>query len=141
MRLNSEAGERLRTAGISQAQWTRQHFQDGTWHGDACGCPDDRCIGHHHDKTDECGCLRALLAEHVRHAADRWKVRECTRCSTSLDPGADVYTLAARHYEPMPAGPEWECVGDWTEGPALGGWVCAACLDDLQRWLIAGRIK
>jgi hypothetical protein len=64
MRLNTEARERLRAAGISEAQWARQnYFQDGTWHGDACGCPDDRCIGYHHDATDECGCLDALLAE------------------------------------------------------------------------------
>ena len=63
MRLNSEAREQLRTAGISQAQWARRYFQDGRWHGDACGCPDDRCIGYHHDANDECGCLPALLAE------------------------------------------------------------------------------
>jgi hypothetical protein len=62
--MNTEARERLRAAGISEAQWARQnYFQDGTWHGDACGCPDDRCIGYHHDATDECGCLDALLAE------------------------------------------------------------------------------
>lgn len=63
MRLNSEARQQLRAAGISQAEWARRnYFQDGVWHGDACGCPDDRCIGYHHDVNDECGCLPALLA-------------------------------------------------------------------------------
>jgi hypothetical protein len=31
------------------------------WTGDSCGCIDDRCIGHHHDKDAECGCLRVVL--------------------------------------------------------------------------------
>lgn len=31
------------------------------WTGDSCGCPDDRCIGHHHDEDEECGCLRVAL--------------------------------------------------------------------------------
>jgi hypothetical protein len=64
-RLNTEARETLRWAGVSQAAWTRHHFgaDAKTWHGDACGCPDDRCIGHHHDEHDDCGCLSALLAE------------------------------------------------------------------------------
>lgn len=64
MRLNNEAREQLRAAGISQAEWARRNFcADGIWGGDACGCPDDRCIGFHHDEHDECGCLPALLAE------------------------------------------------------------------------------
>jgi len=153
MQLDADAREQLRNAEISQAQWARHHFQDGTWHGDACGCPDDRCIGLHHDAHDDCQCLPALLAEHTpgRTAASvtaspaatvarRWKVRECTRCSASLAPGAEVYTLTTQHYEPMPDGPEWECVGDWAKGRALGGWICADCLDDLQLWLITGRL-
>ncbi|TNC20901.1 helix-turn-helix domain-containing protein [Amycolatopsis alkalitolerans] len=66
MRLNSEAREQLRAAGISQAQWARlNYFPDGKWYGDACGCPDDRCIGFHHDTNDECGCLPALLSNHI----------------------------------------------------------------------------
>ncbi|WIX78674.1 hypothetical protein QRX50_46300 [Amycolatopsis carbonis] len=62
-RLNLHAREQLRAAGISQAQWARQYFGDGRWHGDECGCPDDRCIGFHHDAEDDCGCLPALLDE------------------------------------------------------------------------------
>jgi hypothetical protein len=65
MKLNETAKARLRMAGVSQAAWVRKNdWADGKWHGDACGCPDDRCIGFHHDEHDECGCLSALLAEH-----------------------------------------------------------------------------
>ena len=63
-KLNANAREVLRDAGISQAAWARKNgFQDGRWHGDKCGCPDDRCIGYHHDENDDCGCLPALLAD------------------------------------------------------------------------------
>jgi hypothetical protein len=48
MRLNPDARDHLRGAGISQAGWARRFFVDGRWHGDVCGCPDDRCIGYHH---------------------------------------------------------------------------------------------
>jgi hypothetical protein len=65
MRLNSDARDTLRAAEVSQAAWIRRHFGDDakTWRGDACGCPDDRCIGHHHDAQDECQCLPALLGD------------------------------------------------------------------------------
>ncbi len=62
MRLNDDAKVALRDAGVSQAAWARANFMsDGRWCGDACGCPDDRCIGHHHYEDEECGCLRTLL--------------------------------------------------------------------------------
>jgi hypothetical protein len=64
MRLNSQAREQLHAAGISEADWARHsYFPDGRWCGDACGCPDERCIGFHHDADDECGCLPALLPD------------------------------------------------------------------------------
>ena len=60
--LNATAKATLRACGVSQAGWARRnYFSDGKWGGDACGCPDDRCIGYHHDDPDDCGCLRALL--------------------------------------------------------------------------------
>ena len=62
-KLNEDAKITLRNAGVSQAAWARAHFADGRWHGDACGCPDDRCIGYHHEARDDCGCLPALLAD------------------------------------------------------------------------------
>jgi hypothetical protein len=63
--LNAQARDTLKWAGFSQTAWIRRHFGDTArvWLGDACGCPDDRCIGHHHDEQDDCDCLRALLAE------------------------------------------------------------------------------
>lgn len=65
MKLDHEAKATLRDAGMTQAAWIRRHFgaDAKTWGGDACGCPDDQCIGYHHDAQDECGCLAALLAE------------------------------------------------------------------------------
>ncbi len=63
-KLNATAREALRAAGISQAAWARENgYADGRWHGDACGCFDDRCIGFHHDGPDDCQCLPALLAD------------------------------------------------------------------------------
>jgi hypothetical protein len=68
-RLNTAAKSALRDAGITQAAWARtQGYSDGRWHGDACGCPDDRCVGFHHLKNEECGCLAALLAAVVPKA-------------------------------------------------------------------------
>lgn len=54
--------EQLRDAGVTQAEWCRRNgYPPGRWGGDLCGCPDDRCIGYHHDENDDCGCLPALL--------------------------------------------------------------------------------
>ena len=65
--LNATAKAALRDAGVSQAAWARANYSpDGRWHGDACGCPDDRCMdGYHHFPGDECGCLRTLLADYL----------------------------------------------------------------------------
>ena len=51
---------------VTIAGYVRRHSDDGKWHGDACGCSDNRCIGYHHDENDECGCLPVLLDEWVR---------------------------------------------------------------------------
>lgn len=68
--LNAAAKAALRDAGVTQAGWARAHGQsDGRWHGDACGCPDDRCAGYHHDADEDCGCLDVLLVEYVSRAA------------------------------------------------------------------------
>jgi hypothetical protein len=67
MKLNDTAKAELRAWGVSQAEWARANYSfDGTWHGDACGCPDDRCIGFHHHRPDDCQCLGVLLAQYVR---------------------------------------------------------------------------
>jgi hypothetical protein len=64
--LNAAAKAALRNANISQAAWARScGFSDGHWYGDACGCPDDRCAGYHHDSyDDDCGCLAVLLDDY-----------------------------------------------------------------------------
>lgn len=61
--MNQEALHALQDAGLSEVEWAKLNgYADGVWGGDACGCPDDRCIGFHHDGPDDCGCLRELLA-------------------------------------------------------------------------------
>lgn len=60
--LNAGTKAALRDAGVSQAEWARANWSaSGRWHGDACGCPDNRCIGFHHYAEEDCGCLRTLL--------------------------------------------------------------------------------
>ncbi|MEU4416171.1 hypothetical protein [Nocardia salmonicida] len=64
--LNASALATLRDAEISVSEWARHNYMsNGEWCGDACGCPDSRCIGFHHDAGDECGCLPTLLADHA----------------------------------------------------------------------------
>ncbi|GAA1969368.1 hypothetical protein GCM10009817_06650 [Terrabacter lapilli] len=61
--LGRDALAALSSAGITPREWIGEWSTDGTWSGDTCGCPDDRCIGHHHDARHACGCLPALLEE------------------------------------------------------------------------------
>lgn len=66
--------------GASIVGYVRHVFgREGKWHGDSCGCPDDRCIGHHHDEGRACECLPIVLDEYVCGARGHaWsdKVRE-----------------------------------------------------------------
>ena len=65
--LSAHAREILRAYGFTPMQWAIANGQpDGKWYGDACGCNDDRCAGYHHDESDECGCIYALLQYHPR---------------------------------------------------------------------------
>lgn len=63
--LNHAARETLQLAGLTSRQWAQRHgyASAAEWRGDECGCPDDRCIGYHHDAEEECGCLPALIDE------------------------------------------------------------------------------
>jgi hypothetical protein len=72
--LNAAAKAALRDAGVSQAAWARERFGESRWHGGACGCTDDRCIGFHHDEHEECGCLPVLLASYLTERAHRARV-------------------------------------------------------------------
>lgn len=80
--LNATAKATLSDAGVTQAEWARYWFPcngrpgDPTtevgrpvWLGDACGCPDDRCIGYHHLGPDDCGCLPVLLGRYLAERA------------------------------------------------------------------------
>ncbi|MGZ4521921.1 MAG: hypothetical protein ACXVXO_00675 [Mycobacteriaceae bacterium] len=100
--LAREAREQIKVArmyvdGVTIAGYVRHCFPDGVWHGDRCGCPDDRCVGHHHDAGEECGCLDVELGRYacglrghtwgeVReydygHGVVRWV--NCTQCTDS----------------------------------------------------------
>ena len=66
MQLNEEAQQFLDGRGISVREWAmRWQNGDTEWHGDACGCPDDRCIGHHHGADEPCGCIRSLVRDYL----------------------------------------------------------------------------
>lgn len=69
MKLNETARAALRAADVTPAEWSAYHRMGKTWTGDACGCPDDRCIGSHHERPDDCGCLPVLLEEKWREDA------------------------------------------------------------------------
>ncbi len=61
--LNAEALEALWDAGTTEVEWAQVHFGQDDWLGDSCGCPDNRCEGHHHSEGDACKCLASLLEE------------------------------------------------------------------------------
>lgn len=65
--LGREARETIRSYGVTVAAYVQAQFPDGRWSGDRCGCPDDRCAGHHHEAGTECGCLRVLVEEVTWH--------------------------------------------------------------------------
>jgi hypothetical protein len=65
-KLNAAARAAIRAAGFTSPQWAAMWgYRDGQWGGDACGCFDDRCIGHHHDGADGCGCVQSMLDDAV----------------------------------------------------------------------------
>lgn len=66
MDLNDEALILLETAGVSAREWSQHYFGCDEWGGDQCGCPDDRCVGHHHGADEPCGCFRSLLRSYQR---------------------------------------------------------------------------
>jgi hypothetical protein len=67
--LGRAAREEIKASGLTIAGYVRRAgWVDGKWHGDACGCTDDRCIGYHHDELEDCGCLPVLLEDYRREA-------------------------------------------------------------------------
>lgn len=53
-------------ASVDLADLIAQRWDDGQWHGDSCGCEDDRCIGYHHDEREDCGCRPATIRTYLR---------------------------------------------------------------------------
>lgn len=71
VQLNDEARFLLQGHDITETDWARYwHGGKTAWGGDACGCPDDRCIGYHHVSTEPCGCLRVLIREYDEAQAE-----------------------------------------------------------------------
>lgn len=66
MNLTRDAKSEIMAAGLTLRAYARSmqwaDNAEGRWYGDACGCPDDRCIGYHHEEGENCGCLTSLLA-------------------------------------------------------------------------------
>ena len=51
----------LTSSTVTVEEYVAYLTPDGVWAGDACGCTDSRCIGHHHDADDPCPCLDVQL--------------------------------------------------------------------------------
>ncbi|PAK92580.1 hypothetical protein B8X04_17090 [Brevibacterium casei] len=49
---------------ITEEEWAQHWGDDSIWRGAECGCPDDRCIGHHHGADEPCGCLKPLIDDY-----------------------------------------------------------------------------
>lgn len=69
--LSHQARGAIKDGGVTIAGYIRYWsgglgLDDGKWYGDSCGCPDDRCIGFHHNGPHDCGCLAVTLREYVQ---------------------------------------------------------------------------
>lgn len=85
--LSATARAAIREAGIPLAEWMRMWGYAGTtWGGDRCGCFDDRCIGHHHEGADGCGCLETMISDAIA-----W--RRATRSINSVELAGGPYGL------------------------------------------------
>lgn len=64
-KLHSNVTVQLGEAGVTKAQYLAHCGYDPgqRWGGDACGCPDDHCIGYHHRELEQCSCFESLLSE------------------------------------------------------------------------------
>lgn len=73
MALSKAAREEIKLwPDVTIAAFIRHYSPDGIWHGDSCGCPDDRCKdGYHHEPNEECHCLPVAIGEVQRALARR----------------------------------------------------------------------
>ena len=56
----------LRDFNLTPEEYARKYYGrdvGDTWPGSPCGCPDDRCIGHHHGADEDCGCVVSLARD------------------------------------------------------------------------------
>lgn len=66
--------------------------------------------------------------------SQRWHTHTCTSCGTELGPGVETFRFLVTTYQPMPDGPRWEAVGDWSEPKEdIAGYVCGPCKDAVQQ--------
>ena len=60
--LGRPARQRIAEAGVSVAEYVAAPgWLLPGWHGSRCGCPDDRCLGYHHEADEPCPCLEGVL--------------------------------------------------------------------------------
>ena len=64
--LDPDARRVICAYGLTVQEYVQFFSDAATWPGDSCGCPDDRCRGHHHGKSESCGCLESHLADLAR---------------------------------------------------------------------------
>lgn len=61
MALSEKAIETFARNGVTPEEYAAKVWTDGLWHGDSCGCTDDRCNGKHHAEGAHCNCLDAQM--------------------------------------------------------------------------------
>ncbi len=69
--LTRAARETIKASGLTIRAFILENQGDENWHGDDCGCTDDRCIGFHHEEHEECGCLPVLIEETKKQMSRR----------------------------------------------------------------------
>lgn len=128
-RLNYAARETLQLAGLTSRQWAQRHgyASAAEWRGDECGCPDDRCIGHHHDESEECRCLPALIGELRRdkrklaEARAVWAAHVRATESGTPEDGAAAAELADAWGEEYAADASWFALSNDPRGIVYRG--------------------
>lgn len=112
--LSAEAREDFVISGVNLRELAAATWGDGKWHGDECGCTDDRCIGHHHDETEECQCRPAVIRRYLTdkaaaaEASDLWAAHQA-----ALEAGDEFGAQRARDgvaawvHKYYPHAPSW----------------------------------
>ncbi|MGO2555012.1 MAG: hypothetical protein ACTIA2_08285 [Brevibacterium aurantiacum] len=139
-KMNAEARQRLDAAGISLAEWSRRHSASTAWHGDKCGCPDDRCIGYHHDPSEPCQCLPALIRDYETEkrssaeAAVIWAEFQAAQDSADTDGLSRVHDQTANWVDRY----QGQGVTSWSlteQVNGRAGITITNCFNN-QRWLV-----